>query len=344
MSTVVVAAGGRAVIGQEPVPAESAKLRGSMPIRSRAVRFGSAEPAIRQTTITAMATDPRGEVLAVAGDDFLIRILNVQTLEVEKTLRGHRDLVRSLTFDSGGDLLASAGNDGQLIVWNRGEGFDLLQKTAGSPALACVRFAPGGDSLAAVGFDDEVFLLGGRAEKRPRLHCGCTDLRAIAYRGDGQLLVVGGRSGELHFFDMKSHQLLGAEPVHQGRIRDITFHHDGSTLVSVGEDGLVGVVNAHRRQVLHRIQVAQSRLFAVALVDSQHVAVAGSDNLIRIVNTDRGEIVRTLKGHRGSIAALDSTGGFLFSGGYDATLRRWTINALGTMQQRIAEGNQGIDR
>lgn len=344
LSAALLAAGGRAATGGEPTPAESAKLRGSIPVHSRVVRLKSPDRRLTSTTITAVAADPRGELLAVAGDDFVIRILNVQSLAVVNRLPGHRDLIRTLAFDPGGKLLASAGNDGQLIVWNRQQNFQRLQELTDTPALACVTFSPEGGELAAVGFDDTVFLLGGGGESCPPLRCGCTDLRSVAYRADGQLLVVGGRSGELHQFDLQGHELVGIDLVHQERIRDLTFHHDGNRVVSVGEDGVVSVFDTRRREVVQQARVTQSRLFAVAVVDSQHVAVAGSDNLVRLVNTDSGNVVSTLTGHRGSIASLASTGGFLFSGGYDATLRRWSLGGLGTTQQRIAEGNPGIDR
>ena len=316
----------------------------SIPVQPRLIRLKPVHAHVERTVVTAIAMDPRGRFVAAAGDDHAIRILSAETLAVVETLHGHRDLVRTLAFDPRGQRLASAGNDGQLILWDRDNSFRIAQRMQQTPALACVRFSPSGNELAAVGFDDQVFLIGTESTTRPQLHCGCTDLRAIAYRSDGRMLVVGGRVGDLHLFDAATGQQIGDHNVHQGRIRDIAFQKDASTVVSVGEDGRAVVFDTRRRKMLHSVNVTTSRLFAVAVIDSQHVAVAGSDNAIRIVNTHTGAVTRQLEGHHGSIASLAASGNWLFSGGYDASLRRWPVGALHPAEQRIAEGESTLER
>jgi WD40 repeat protein len=90
--------------------------------------------------------------------------------------------------------------------------------------------------------------------------------------------------------------------------------------------------------------VASGKLFAVAILDPQLIAVAGSDNVIRVVNTDDGTVIRKLEGHVGSVSTLALSGGVLFSGGYDASVRRWSIGDAELPQQRIAEGDVKFDR
>ena len=41
---------------------------------------------VRQVVVTAMAVDPRGEFIAAAGDDHIIRILDVPTMQVAYVL------------------------------------------------------------------------------------------------------------------------------------------------------------------------------------------------------------------------------------------------------------------
>lgn len=294
--------------------------------------------------VTAIAAHPKGELLAVAGDDHLIRIMQASTLKVVHELPGHRDLVRTLAFDPAGETLASAGNDGQLLLWSCDDSFRVAQRMAGTPALARVRFSPDGSELAAVGFKSNVYLMGKRKRLTPTLQCGCNDLRAIAFRSDHAVLAVAGRSGDLHLFDPQSGQPLHHEPIHDSRIHDVVFHHDSNVAISVAEDGHVAFFDTQNRKLIRKVSVTTGKLFAVSVIDSQRVAVAGSDNLIRIVNTDSGLIEHKLEGHSGSVAALAVSGGMLFSGGFDATLRRWSIGELVQSRQRIAEVDPGIDR
>lgn len=308
-------------------------------VRLHALDQDGGKTAAQRIVVTAIAADPRGELLAVAGDDHIIRVFEIHSMRVRNVLREHRDLIRTLAFDRTGDRLVSAGNDGQLIVWKRGDDFERRQSMQGTPALSCVRFAPDGEMMAAVGFTSEIYVMGRGESQIPPLECGCNDLRAIAFRDDGRILAVGGRSGELHLYDMHSGKLTGHEELHDGRIRDLAFRPNANDVISVGEDGQVVLFDTATHREKQRIKLASGRCYAVALIDSQRIAVAGSDNVIRVINTDSGQVVQTLNGHEGSVSSLASSGGILFSGGFDATVRRWMLNGPTGGQERIAESD-----
>ncbi len=306
----------------------------------RTVRLDPVDGSVERVIVTAMCADPRGELLAVAGDDHVIRILEVASMALREELREHRDIIRTLAFDREGNKLISAGNDGQLIVWQRGETFEPRQSMQDTPAIACARFSPNGWVIAAVGFASDIYIIGKDGADLPHLSCGCSDLRAVAFRDDGELLAVGGRSGELHLFDMRTGELAKHVAIHEGRIRDMVFGHGSNHLVSVGEDASVIVYDTLGMVEKHRVELPGGRCFSVAVIDSQHVAVAGSDNVIRIVNTDEGRIVSSLTGHDGSVSSLVASGGVLFSGGFDATIRRWMVGSP-SGGDRIAESEAG---
>jgi serine/threonine protein kinase/WD40 repeat protein len=75
------------------------------------------------------AWDPDGLRLAVAGSDPRIQIWNVATKRKLATLEGHVQNVTDLTFHPQGDLLASHGWDGQLLLWHPGSGRRLISLT-----------------------------------------------------------------------------------------------------------------------------------------------------------------------------------------------------------------------
>ncbi len=338
---------GSPMLADEPKTSLATKQRllsSFMPPPSKTIRLRTIAAEFPRTVVTAIDADPMGQYVAVAGDDHAIRILDAETMRVAKTLTGHRDLIRTLAFDSAGEKLVSAGNDGQLIVWDRQANFSVLQRMQGTPALACVRFAPEGNEMAAAGFHNEVYVIGKSGGGKSVLECDCRDLRALAYRDDNEMLAVAGRSGDLHLFNMQTQKLLFEGKIHSGRVHDLKFHRDANTLVSVAEDGTLVVFDTRSQRVLSKTQVTTGKLFTVAIMNSSHVAVAGSDNLIRIVDTDRGRVVRNLEGHVGSIANLSYHGGMLFSGGFDATLRRWSIDGVIENRERIAGGDHGLER
>ncbi|KAA1261832.1 WD domain, G-beta repeat [Rubripirellula obstinata] len=329
--------------------------RNQIPIQSRMIQIPS--DAGQPIIVTAIASDPMSETIAVAGDDNHIRIISGTSLKTIRTLRGHRDRIRTLAFDPSGNRLVSAGNDGQVIVWDCKDAYAIRQRMEGTPAMARVRFSPSGGEMAAVGFDNEVYIMGRRASanssrdqasgspiRRATMLCECRDLRAVSYSDDETLLAIAGRSGDLHLFDVESGRLVGEHPIHSGRIDDLAFARGSNLAISVGEDGRIVSFDTAAEKIVRRTKVTSGKLFAIAMLDSQLAAVAGSDNVIRIVNIDSGKVVRSLEGHLGSVPTLAATGGYLFSGSFDATLRRWAIADLKPSDERIAEKNNGEKR
>lgn len=319
-------------------------------IPNRVVRLKPTEPKLERTVVTAITADPRGELLAVAGDDYAIRILNSATMAVLQVLSGHKDLIRTLAFSPDGNRLISAGNEGRLILWDRDADFEAIQTLPNAPPLACVRFSPRGKEIAAVGFDSKVYLINKTKSDSPRLECDCKDLRAVAYRRNqsrnrsGGLLAVAGRSGHLHLFDPTSYQSLHESEIHDARINALEFVLDTDDVVSVSDDGWVKRFDTRVNRLIRQTQVTSGKLFAVAVLDDQRVAVAGSDNVIRIVDMESETVVQPLVGHIGSVSTLAAQYGTLFSGGFDATLRRWDVKGLGMSDDRIAERNPKLDR
>ncbi|MEM6978437.1 MAG: WD40 repeat domain-containing protein [Planctomycetota bacterium] len=317
---------------------------GANRILSRSIRLQPIDASVDRVVVTAMAADPRGHLLAVAGDDHVIRILHVDTMRLLHTLgdgkrdstSGHTDWIRTMTFDPTGRRLASAGNDGRFIIWNRDRDFAIHQEINSAPALACIRFDPFGQQIAAVGFSRNLFLIGMAATPRQRIACDCADLRCCAYRDDGRLLVVGGRDGHLVYFDPVSGREVADKnrftAEHEERIRDIAFLPRSNTLLSVGEDGRLLQINSQAQRVDAEVSLTSGRLFSVIAVSPQCAVAAGSDDTLYVVKlataTSSARLIETLDGHRGSVPALAMIDTILFSGGFDATLRRWDVSDL----------------
>ncbi len=284
--------------------------------------------------VTAIAIDPSGKWLAVAGDDKVIRILQADNFEQVATLRGHQDLIKSIAFRPDGRILASGGNDGNLILWNQGKGFGELKRVDQLPAISSLQFSPNGKQIVAVGFSPDVMLFGNQVGAASMRADG-SDLRSCVFDSQGERIAVAGRSGNVQLFNAKTGELVDQFDLHGGRIRACQFTKDDTGIITIGEDGAAVWCDLQRHEVIQRIDLLPCKLFAMAQIDSRHLAVAGSDNRIRIVSLESGLIVYHLDGHRGSISNLVYSQGALFSGGYDSTLRRWAIEA--DTSERLAE-------
>ncbi len=123
----------------------------------------------------------------------------------------------------------------------------------------------------------------GGTKNRAAMSCDCNDLRTCAFDPSGQRVFVGGRTGHVHVFHSQTGRNLNDYSIHKGRVRDCAIVDDGRALITVGEDGAAIRFDLTRGEVTGRINVLPCKLFALAVIDSQQVAIAGSDNRIRLV-------------------------------------------------------------
>ncbi len=111
-----------------------------------------------QELVRSIVFSPDGKWLASAGKDCRIGIWDIDAHERSGDwLCGHDYWVMELAW--AGDMIASAGQDGQLLVWSFAD-----RSTACAPIrdhqgpVFSVAFAPGGKLLATGGYDGQVFL------------------------------------------------------------------------------------------------------------------------------------------------------------------------------------------
>ena len=321
-------------------PAGSSRAAGETVPLARPI--GPLSPEHRAPVIKALAIDPLGQQLAMAGDDNRIRVLAAADLDERERLNGHRDLVRSLAFDPSGQRLVSACNAGRLIIWQRADGWQPIRRIDSLPAIFALRFSPDGSQLAAAGFQTGLLLFDADGRRKTQLRCQCRDLRGLVFRQCSRQMAVVGRSGMLHLFDARSGSELGEFPLHPSRIRDIALLPGCDRVVTVGEDGAAIVFDLEQLRVVHAVNLLPCKLFSVVAVDSQTVAVAGSDNRIRLVDCHRGRVTALLEGHRGSISSLAFAKGFLYSGGFDTTIRKWTLPS--GQEDRVAKEGAAAEK
>lgn len=293
---------------------------------SRVMQLPPDDEEHKPPVVTALRLHRDGEQLATAGDDHRVRVWNLRDGRLRWRLEGHADWVRAIDYAPHGPWLASAGNDRQVLLWDTERGMNLGVLAAAQAALAAIRFTSDGKYLAAVGFEDRVHLVDTASRQRLwQLPAPGDDMRAVAIAPDDRVLAVGGRSGVVRLLGLPGGEPLRDLAVHRQRIRSLAFSPDGGYLASSGEDRTIHIVRLASGEGFH-LPLRPAKVLAVAWFGPQQLAAAGSDNLIRLWDVTSRTEIGCLRGHTGSVAALDCRGKMLVSAAYDTTVRVWEIS------------------
>jgi len=278
--------------------------------------------AVPGGNVGTVAGSPDGKTVVTGGDDGKLRLWDVSDPASPRLLGAPlvaRDItyeptsmVYSTAFSPSGQLLASAGEDGKLRLWNvadRAHPIQLDARAAGQGSIVdSVVFAPDSRTLASGGHDGTVRLW----------HVDTSS---------------------------KLEALTNAMPGSGNDVNGLAFSPDGDTLAAAAYDGTVRLWNTADRSVLTTrgapLIANAGPLYAVQFSPGgKLLAAASGDGTVRLWDLSDPAQPRSfgapLTGHLGAVYSVgfSSDGSALVSAGQDGTMRLWDPRPAFAVQEK----------
>ena len=297
--------------------------------------------------VTAMHLHPNGRWVVAAGDDHLIRIIDLPNRRVQRVMRGHVDWVDTVAFSPDGESLATAGSDNRVVMWDVETGKTRWVLRESDGPVSSIQFSHDGKTVAVVGFGRPLQLLNAENGRTiESFKCPCRDMRCVAFSPDDNRLAAAGRNGRVRVWDLADERELTTFVAHRQRVRDLTFGSTGDRLITAGEDRAVRVWDLPSATEEFFLAGVPGKVLSLTLLPNDRIATACSDNVIRIWSLQTRRLVGQLRGHRGSVASIDADSQRIVSAGFDATIRIWPIvamdNAIVELQRRRSQRTQPV--
>jgi len=294
--------------------------------------------------ISTVVVNRQGDRMAAVGDYHLVRIWSMPDGQLLHRMIGHEDWVRVAAFRPDGKVLATSGDDRQILFWDVETGRPQARVQQGQ-VIYTLAFSSDGTRLAAAGFDDKVEVYDAQKHKVMfELVAPGGRIEAVSFSPDGKQLAAAGRTGPVRLWNAADGQNLLDLPTKRGA-RALAYSPDGKLLAVGGEARSINLFDPQTGSLVKTLPERPAKTRALVFCGPGILAAGGSDNLIRLWDLATGTEKSHLVGHTGSISSLswDESSNLLVSGSFDTTVRlwRWSNEPAQRLSRRpAATGNE----
>jgi WD40 repeat protein/tRNA A-37 threonylcarbamoyl transferase component Bud32 len=249
-----------------------------------------------------LAFSPDGKRVAnTVGEQIVVR--DAASGQETLSLKGHTDVVDSISFSPDGKLLGSVSLDRTLKLWDVGTGREVLTLKGCHSHLA---FSPEGKRLASLGWDWSLKIWDPIIGQETLTLKGHTDdVWSVVFSPDGARVASGSRDETVKVWLAASGQELLSLKGHTGKVSSVVFSPDGKKIASAGDDKTVRIWDATTGENTFTFKGHSTYVRSIAYSpDGKRIASGDKDGTLKVWDALSGKETWTLKGHTRDVLSV----------------------------------------
>jgi WD40 repeat protein len=244
--------------------------------------------------------------------------------------RQYRAVVTALDIQPHGNLVAAAGDDHVIRIWNMDDGALVHRLIGHSDWVRAIAFAPDGGTLVSAGNDRRVLLwdvaTGSlKAQLAERGHA----IGTVAFSHSGRWLVTAGFEDKLCVLDLAQGSAEREIACGWTDMRAIAISDDDRYVAVGGRDGTIRIRDLAELQLVRENKAHAQRIRAIEFAqEGTQVISGGEDRRVHVWNWQTDDQSFTLPEQPAKILALVNCGQqIVATAGSDNIIRLWDLSA-----------------
>jgi hypothetical protein len=246
-------------------------------------------------------------------------LLRIQSIPLQQRPRGETSWFNSTTYSRGGRIVATAGVNSAISLWDAHTGKQIHQLEARpNGTVSQLAYSPDEQLLATAGQDKLVHLFDTATGKEVGALHGCTAwITCVAFSADGKLLATGDKDKVIRIWDVAQRKELFALRGCADELLNVSFSPDGTLLASTSQEGRIRIWDLAKKDDIRAWDTNRRGCVAFSPV-SNTVAMTDKDGgIVWLKHARTGEVIWRLGDRRfwNESLAFSSDGRFLAGGG-----------------------------
>ncbi len=278
--------------------------------------------------VNTVIVSPDGRTIISGSDDKTLRIWDLNSQKLLRTLKGHTDWVYAVVISADSQTIVSGSKDKTIKLWQLASGKQSQTLTGHSSYINSVAISPDRTKIASGSYDKTVKLWNLKTNQVNTLKGHSREVLAVAISPDGKKIVSGSVDRSLIIWNLATLKAQSILTGHTSDVNAVAISANNQQVASVSDDKTIKLWNLNTGREIRTLTGHLADINAVDFSpDNQHIATGSDDKTVRIWDLATGEAIYTFRGHQGAVFAVDYSpdGRIVVSASADKTIRKWIV-------------------